>query len=207
MEQTTLNRLKFEIQSFKGLIITNFIGAALTIAFSVAFAVPKILPLLVSGSFELQMVPYLALAIVGFAVAINWITRGAELMEGHDDIVKELEEVSPDDDEAITGIIVQSLAFYRENQPKIRQLGMLGRVVGVFLLLTAVPQIQALVAGEYPLGQVMAIGQVFGLLGTLAVAALGFYAPTIISRFTVKWDKRISLTDEAGEKLDRILEG
>lgn len=207
MEQTTLNRIKLEMQSFKGLIITNFIGAALTIAFSVAFAVPKLMPLLVEGIFELQMIPYLALVIVGFAVAINWITLGAELLDGHDDIVTELEEVSPEDDEAIISIIVQSLAFYRENQPKIRQLGMLGRVVGVFLLLTAVPQIQALIVGEYPLGQLMAIGQVFGLLGTLAVAALGFYAPTIISRFTVKWDERLSVSDAAGEKLDRILEG
>jgi hypothetical protein len=205
MEQTTLNRIKFEIQSFKGLIITNFIGAALTIAFSVAFAVPKLMPLLVEGVFELQMIPYLALAVVGLAVAITWITRGAELMDGHDDIVTELEEVSPDDDEAIIGIIVQSLAFYRENQPKIRRLGILGRVVGVFLLLTAVPQIQALIVGEYPLGQMMAIGQVFGLLGTLAVAALGFFSPIIISRFTVKWDERLSVSDEVGEKLDRIL--
>ena len=205
MEQTTLNRIKLEVQSFKGLIITNFIGAALTIAFSVAYAVPKTIPLLVEGVFELQMIPYLALAVVGLVVAINWITRGAELLDGHDDIVTELEEVSPDDDEAIIGIIVQSLAFYRENQPKIRQLGILGRVVGVFLLLTAIPQIQALVAGEYPLGQMMAIGQVFGLLGTLAMAALGFYSPTIINRFTVKWDERLSVSDEAGEKLDRIL--
>jgi hypothetical protein len=205
MEQTTLNRIKLEIQSFKGLIITNFIGAAFTIAFSVAYAVPKLIPLMVEGVFELQMIPYLALAIVGFAVAINWITRGAELLDGHDDIVTELEEVSPDDDEAIIGIIVQSLAFYRENQPKIRQLGVLGRIVGVFLLFTAVPQIQALIAGDYPLGQMMAIGQVFGLLGTLAVAVLGFYAPSIISRFTVKWDERLSVSDAAGEKLDRIL--
>jgi hypothetical protein len=153
-----------------------------------------------------QQVPFLVVG-VGFAVAINWITLGAELLDGHDDIVTELEEVSPEDDEAIISIIVQSLAFYRENQPKIRQLGMLGRVVGVFLLLTAVPQIQALIVGEYPLGQLMAIGQVFGLLGILAVAALGFYAPTIISRFTVKWDERLSVSDAAGEKLDRILEG
>ncbi|MCW4013053.1 MAG: hypothetical protein NWF07_08690 [Candidatus Bathyarchaeota archaeon] len=207
MEQTTLNRIKLEMQSFKGLIITNFIGAAFTIAFTVAFSMPKIIPLLVDGVIDVMMIPYLILTVAGFVVAITWITRSAELMSDHDDIVTELDNISPEDDEAIINVIVQSLAFYRENQPKIVQMGWLGRIVGGFLLLTAVPQIQALVTGDYPLGQWMAIGQVFGLAGTLAVAALGLYAPTIISRFTEKWDARLSITDEAGEKLDRILEG
>ena len=205
MEQTTLNRIKLEMQSFKGLIITNFIGAAFTIAFTVAFSMPKIIPLLVDGVIDIMMIPYLLLTVVGFVVAITWITRGAELMSDHDDIVTELDNISPEDDEAIINVIVQSLAFYRENQPKIVQMGWLGRIVGVFLLLTAVPQAQALLAGDFPLGQWMAFGQVFGLLGTLAVAGLGLYAPSIISKFTTDWDRRLSVSDTAGEKLDRIL--
>ncbi len=207
MEQTTLNRIKLEMQSFKGLIISNFIGAAFTLAFTVSFSMPKLIPLIDGGSLDLMVIPYLLITIVGFAIAITWITRGAELMDDQDEIVTKLDNVSPKDEEAIIDVIVQSLAFYRENQPKIRQLGWLGRIVGVFLLFTAVPQIQALLVGDYPLGRWMAFGQVFGLMGTLAVACLGLFAPSIISRFTAEWDKRLSVTDGVGEKLDRILEG
>ncbi len=205
MEQTTLNRIKIEMQSFKGLIITNLIGAAFTLAFSIAFGMPKIIPLLTEGVFEISQIPYLGLIVAGFVIGISWITRSAELMSEHDDLVTELEELGPSDDEAIISVIVQSLAFYRENQTKIRQLGIVGRIVGVFLILTAIPQIQALLTGVYPLGNWMIIGQVFGLIGSLGVGVAGLYVPTLINRFSEKWDVRLSSTEAAEERLDRIL--
>jgi len=206
MEQTTLNRIKLEMQSFKGLIITNLIGAAFALAFSMAYGVPEIIPLLVEGTFDASQIPYLMLIAFGFVVAIGWITRSAELMDVHDDLVTELEELGPEDDEAIIGIIVQSLAFYRENQKKIRQLGIAGRIVGLFLILTAIPQAQALLTGVYPLGNWMILGQVFGLIGSLGVGVAGLYVPTLIRRFAEKWDERLNSTEAAEEKLERILE-
>ena len=205
MEQTTLNRIKLEMHSFKGLIITNLIGAAFALAFSMAYGVPEIIPLLVEGTFEGSQIPYLMLIAFGFVVAIGWITRSAELMDVHDDLVTELEGLGPEDDEAVIGIIVQSLAFYRENQTKIRQLGITSRIVGGFLLLTAVPQIQALLTGVYPLGNWMIIGQVFGLIGSLGVGVAGLYVPTLIGRFSKKWDARLNSTEAAEERLERIL--
>jgi len=121
-------------------------------------------------------------------------------------LVTELEELGPEDDEAVIGIIVQSLAFYRENHIKIRQLGIVGRIVGIFLLLTAIPQLQALLTGVYPLGNWMIIGQVFGLLGSLGVGIAGLYVPTLINRFAEKWDARLNSTVVAEEKLGRILQ-
>jgi len=207
MEQTTLNRIKIEIQSFKGLIITNLVGAALTLAFSVANGMPKLIPLLVDGTFDISQVYHLVLVVAGFFVGISWITKSAELMDEHDDIVTGLKELSPSDDEAITGIIVQSLAFYRENQDKIRQLGRVSRIVGSFLVLTSVPQIQALLAGVYPLGNWMVYVQILGVISTLGVGLMGIYVPTLINRFTAKWDERLSSTEAVEEKLDRILQG
>ena len=205
MEQTTLNRIKLEMQSFKGLIITNLIGAAFAIAFSIAYGMPKITPLLTEGVFEISQIAYLGIIVAGFAIAISWIAKSAELMDEHDDLVTELEELGPSDDEAVIGIIVQSLAFYRENQIKIRQLGKVGRIVGIFLILTAIPQLQALLAGVYPLGEWMIIGQIIGLIGSLGVGVAGLYVPTLISRFSEKWDARLSSTEAAEERLDRIL--
>ena len=206
MEQSTLNRIKLEMQSFKGLIITNLLGAAFALAFSMAYGVPKIIPLLSEGVFDVSQIPYLALIAFGFVIAITWITRSAELLEEHDDLVKELETLGPEDDEAIISIIVQSLAFYRENQTKIRQLGLVGRLVGVFLLLTAIPQLQALLTGVYPLGGWMVIGQIMGLIGSLGVGLAGLYVPTLISSFAEKWDARLNSTSVAEEKLGRILQ-
>jgi len=205
MEQSTLNRIKIEMQSFKGLIITNLIGAAFALAFSMAFGIPKLIPLLTEGTFEIGQIPYLGLIVAGFVIGISWITRSAELMSEHDDLVTELEELGPSDDEEIISIIVQSLAFYRENQTKIRQLGIVGRIVGIFLILTAIPQIQALLSGVYPLGNWMIIGQLFGLIGSLGVGIAGLYVPTLINRFSEKWDARLSSTEVAEERLDRIL--
>jgi hypothetical protein len=193
------------MHSFKGLIITNLIGAGFTLAFSIAYGVPKIIPLLTQRTFDGSQIPYLILIIFGFVVAISWITRSAELMDEHDDIITELENLRTDDDEAIINIIVQSLAFYRDKQTKIKQLGIVSRIVGGFLILTAIPQIQALLTGVYPLGDWMIIGQFFGLIGSLGVGVAGLYVPTLINRFSNKWDTRLSITEVAEERLDRIL--
>ena len=205
MEQTTLNSLKLEMHSFKGLIITNLVGAALALAFSMAYGIPKIIPLLEEGAFDITQLPYIGLIAAGFIVGIGWITKSAELMDEHDDIVTELEELSPSDDESIIGIIVESLAFYRENQAKIRQLGVVGHIVGLFLVLTAIPQIQALLTETYPFGGWMIYGQIFGVVASLGVGLMGLYVPTMINRFTAKWDARLSSTEAAEERLDRIL--
>ena len=109
MEQTTLNRLKIELQSFKGLVIANLIGAALALAFTMAYGIPKIIPLLVEGIISINQLPYLGLIFLGFAVSINWISNSARLMGEHGDIVDELDDISSSDDEAITSVIVETI--------------------------------------------------------------------------------------------------
>ena len=206
MEQTTLNRVKIELQSFKGLVISNLIGGGLSLAFSLAYGVPKLIPLLVEGAFSVGQLPYLGLIFVGFVVAINWIIRSAELMDEHDDIVQDLEDLSSADDEAIIGVIVQSLAFYRENQTKIRQLGIGSRVVGTFLLFTAIPQLQAIIAGVYPFGVLGALGQWFGLVASIGIGLAGFYIPRLIKQFTAIWDARLNSMEKGEKELERILQ-
>lgn len=204
MEQSTFNRVKLEIQSFKGLIITNLIGAALALAFSIAYGVPKIIPLITEGSISVAQLPYLFIILLGFVVAITWISRSAELMDEHDEIAEKLEELSPNDDEAIIGVIIQSLAFYRENQDKIRNLSIVGRIVGAGLLLTVIPQFKAIIEGTIA-KEWMMLGQVFGLIACVGVGLAGLYIPTLLKRFSKKWDARLQTSDEVGKKLDRIL--
>jgi len=209
MEKNTLNRLKIELESFKGLVIANLIGAALTLAFAIAFGVDKVIPFIAGGPLTPSQMPYIMLIVSGFVVAISWITRSADLMGEHDEITKDFDEILKEggNDEALTGIIVRSLAFYRENQAKINQMKWGGRITGAFLMVTVVPQILGLLGGTGPTGGLMALGQWFAVISSVGIGAAAWYVPVIIKRFTETWDARLSLADDANEKLRRILEG
>ncbi len=208
MEKNTLNRLKIELESFKGLVIANLIGAALIIAFTLAFSVDKIIPFITEGPLTLSELPYLVLIILGHVFAIKWITRSAELMGEHDKITKDFDKILKDngDDEAVTGIIVRSLAFYRENQGKIEQMKWGGRVTGTFLMITAIPQLIGLLGGTSQISGLMILGQWFAIILSVGIGVAAWYVPVIIKRFTEMWDARLSMADDANEKLRRILE-
>ncbi len=209
MEKNTLNRLKIELESFKALVIANLIGAALTMAFTMVFSIDEVMPLISGAPLTLSGLPYLVLIIAGMAFAITWITRSAELMGEHDEITKDFDEIMKEGggDEAVTGIIVRSLAFYRENQDKIEQLKWGGRVTGTFLMVTAIPQLIGLLRGTDPMGGLMILGQWFAIISSVGIGAAAWYVPVIIKRFTEMWDARLSMADDANEKLKRILEG
>ena len=209
MEKNTLNRLKIELESFKALVIANLVGAALTMAFTMAFSVDKIIPFITGGPLTPKELPYLVLIIAGMAFAITWITRSAELMGEHDEITKDFDEILKEDgtDEAVTGIIVRSLAFYRENQTKIEQMKWGGRVTGTFLIITAIPQLIGLLDGTSPIGGLMVLGQWFAIISSVGIGVAAWYVPVIIKRFTEMWDARLSMADDANVKLKRILEG
>jgi len=209
MEKNTLSRLKIELESFKALVIANLVGAALTMAFAIVFSIDEVMPLITGAPLTMRGLPYLALIIAGMAFAVTWITRSAELMGEHDEITKDFDQVMDEggDDEAVTGIIVRSMAFYRENQSKIDELKWGGRVTGTFLILTAVPQIMGLLSGTGPIGGLMVLGQWFAIISSVGIGAAAWYVPVIIKRFTETWDARLSMADDANEKLRRILEG
>ena len=209
MEKNTLNRLKIELESFKALVIANLIGAALTLAFAMAFGVDKVIPFITGGPLTPGQIPYIMLIASGFVVAITWITRSAELMREHDEITKDYHEILKEDgdDEAVTGIIVRSLAFYRENQKKIEQLKWGGRITGTFLIITAIPQLITLLGGTYLLEGWMVYGQWLAIISSVGIGVAAWYVPVIIKRFTKMWDARLSMADDANEKLRRILEG
>ena len=220
MEKNTLNRLKIELESFKILVSANMIGAALTLAFSMAFGIEKVIPFITGGPLTPGQLPYFLIIISGFATAISWITRSAELMEEHDIIVKDLKKVienydtwSSDDslvsryDDEIIGIIVRSLSFYRENTDKINNLKWGGRLTGAFLLATGIPQLLSFINGTYPVISFYLLAQGFAMVSSLGIGVAAWYVPVIIKRFTETWDARLSLADDANEKLKGILEG
>lgn len=205
METKTLNRLKLEINSFKGLIIANLLGAGLSLAFSLAYGVNKLVPMVAEGKLEPMGLPYLGIIVIGFAFAISWIVRSAELMDEHDDIVEGLNKTNAEDDDSITDVIIQNLAFHRQNQEKIVQLALGSRVTGVFLLLAAALQLNSVISGTFSFTGILFYAQWFALAANVATGLGALYVPTMLKRFTDKWDARIKLSEDASEKLDKIL--
>ena len=210
MEITTLTRLKVELESFKLLVTANLIGAAMTLAFAISFGFTEIIPLFTGQMITQEQLPYLLVVISGFATAISWITRSAELMGEHDDIVKDLDviiESGNHDSEGVIDIIVRSLAFYREKNEKINQLKWGGRITGTYLLITGVPQLIAFLTNGYSVINWYVLAQGFAVVASLVVSLAAWYVPIIIKRFMDTWDARLSGLDDVNKKLDTILEG
>lgn len=212
MERTTLTRLKIELESFKVLATANMIGAALTLAFSIAYGITELIPFITGGPLEPSQIPYLMVVISGFATAIAWITRSAELMGEHDEITQDLSEILASDlgeealGEAVTNIIIRSLGFYRENNEKIDRLKWGGRLTGVFLSINGILQLNSFLYGGYPVEGWAILAQGFAIIASLGVSIAAWYVPLIIERFKRTWDTRLNLADDASEKLKGLLE-
>jgi hypothetical protein len=216
MEINALHRLKVELESFKLVTTSNMVGAALTLAYSIAFGFTKIIPFITGSPLEAVHLPYLLVVGSGFATAISWITRSAELMGEHDEIVKELDEIiieskstigdNTDFDEKIIGIIVRSLAFYRENSTKIDRLKWGGRLTGTFMLIMGIPQLISFLTGSYPVNGVYMLAQGFAVVLSFGISIAAWYVPVIIKRFMDKWDARLKLAEDANVRLSKILE-
>ena len=204
MEKNALTRLKMELESFKILATANMIGAALTLAFSIAYGFSEIIPFIIGGPLERSQIPYLMIVISGFATALAWITRSAELMGEHDEITKDLKELiklnlSGDElGEEVTGIIVRSLVFYRENSNKIDRLKWGGR--------TGIPQLISFLSGDFYVEGWAILAQGFAAISSLAVSIAAWYVPVIIERFKKTWDSRLNQAENVSEQLKGILE-
>jgi hypothetical protein len=211
MEKSALTRLKIELESFKVLTVANFIGAAFTLAFSMAYGISDLIPLITGAPLTASQIPYMVVIISGFATAIAWITRSAELMGEHDEITKDLDEIMESDEkgdilgELVTGIIVRSLAFYRENSAKIDRLKWGARLTGAYLLISGVPQLFQLITDPQVQGW-MIIAQWFAVVSSIAISLAAWYVPVILDRFIETWDTRLNLAEDASNRLSSILE-
>lgn len=212
MEKSALTRLKIELESFKTLTVANFIGAAFTLAFTVAYGFTEIIPFITGEPLQASQIPYMVVVVSGFATAIAWITRSAELMEEHDEIIKDLDDIITSGvegdalGELVTGVIVRSLAFYRGNGSKINRLKWGARITGAYLLISGVPQLINLITDPQVQGW-MIFAQWFALAASLGISLAAWYVPVILDRFIKTWDERLDLAEDASDRLSSILEG
>ena len=208
MEKNSLNRLKGELDSFMILEFANKAGITITLAFAIAFGIERVNQYITGGPMTPDQTLLLMLSVSGFVTVISWITRSSKLMESHGEIKKDLDEIikNKGDDEAVTGIIVRSLAFYRENQGRFNQLKWGGRITGTLMLITGIPRLVSFMTAPHTLGGLVVLAQGIAMIVSLVVGVAAWYVPVVIKRFTETWDARLRLADDANEKLKLILE-
>jgi len=97
--------------------------------------------------------------------------------------------------DALTGLIVRSIAWYREKHENIGQLKLGSRVTGTFFLLSAALQAVNFVSTLGSATQVNILLSVAGLALCLTFGVLGLIIPTFITRFTATWDSRVEASN------------
>ena len=206
MENETFERFNREMRSFFALIILNIVGAGLGMAFGVAWCVGNVQPLFAGQPIQILNVATAGLAIAGCAVAISWLVKSAEVLDGFDDL-KDGSSREADTGDALTERIIKSIAWYREKQVAIGELRFGSRVTGAFFLLSAALQVINLISTWGSTTQITILLSVVGLALCIALGLIGVVIPGTVTRFTTTWDNRVEASGKAEKKLGELLEG
>ncbi len=207
MDKETFGRFDRETRSFFALVIVNIAGAGLAMSFGVSTVVSNVLPMINEQRFQLIQTALTILSLIGFGFAMRWLILSAELFSGFDDLKDEYEDSGGKaDGETMTELIVQNMAFYRDNKPTMEKLKMGSRITGIFFLLSgATAALDTLTAGLTPPAvlQMAALGTIL----CIALGIVGVYVPSLFERYISTWEQRLSDQAEAERELERILEG
>lgn len=207
METKTLCRFNKEMRSFNTLTLINVVGAALAMSFGVIIGVNSILTMINERSILLPQTVMTVLALVGFVFAIRWLLLSAQIFDSFDDVRDEFKSRSEKaEDEAITELIIQNMAFYRDNKSTIEKLKLGSRITGAFFLLLG-----AMVAlNLLSMDAIALLNLLTGTSGTIIciiIGIVGVYSPSFFEQYIKTWDHRVMYSAEAEMRLDRILEG
>jgi hypothetical protein len=203
MEMETLERFNREMRSFQALIILNIAGAGLAMSFGVSTIIQNLTPLFSGNVPGIQQVAMAGLMLVGCAFAIRWLIKGAEVLSRFDELKSfgDLEQAS----DVITGKIVSTMAWYREQRLMINQLKLGSMITGAFFLVSATLQLVNLAQNLSSPGLILM--SIVGLGLCLTLGAAGILIPRYITRFGEAWDKRVEASGVAEKKLDDIMDG
>ena len=199
MENEVNNRLTREMNSFHALTIVNIAGAGIAMSMGIERLVNNLLPMFREQTILFPQALNVAAVLAGSVFGLRWLISSAEMLDGF----QEVRESREDDDP--TGLIVENMAFYRENREAVRRLMLGSRATGAFFLVSAALQLRFLVsqAGS----SLFSLMSVVGLALCLSLGVAGVYIPSSLGRYTRMWDRRLSESEEAERRLGEMLEG
>jgi hypothetical protein len=199
MENEAINRLTRETNSFHALTMLNIAGAGVAMSMGIATLVNNLLPMFREQTILFPQALSVAAVLVGSVYALRWLISSAEMMDGFQEVRERGEDGDP------TALIVENLAFYRENREEVRRLMLGSRATGAFFLVSAALQLRYLAsqAGS----SMLTLMSIVGLALCLALGVAGVYIPGSLGRYTQTWDRRLSESEEAERRLGEMLEG
>jgi hypothetical protein len=199
MAINTAQKLKRESNSLLGLSIINIVSSAMVLAFGSSALFPNIITMVNAKSI---LLPELAWAILGglaFAIGIRWLVATAEVLEIFEQL-KEGSKNKPEDEDALTGVIVEAMANYREKRGTIKLMMTISRIAGVCFTIAGIYTIiTAAIAGGDNLWLIT------GAIPNFVIAAAAFIIPHFFSKYQQVWDSRLKETEKAEALLEKQL--
>ncbi|MDP7492999.1 MAG: hypothetical protein QGG26_08530 [Candidatus Undinarchaeales archaeon] len=201
-------RCKNEIHTFFGLAVVNLVIAALILAFGISTGVTRLMAFSRSGEIELMSLLLIGAGLAAAIAGLYWLVKTAEILEGVEKIDSDWEKITQhDDQEQVTGVLVQMIAHYRKNQPVIDRMTVLGRIVGILFLVSG--SLSLLDSGRTLLASGMVNEGMFQLAGAIAVFSVGIGSLLIaryFERYSGIWVVRLKEEDNIQEALTELLE-
>jgi Na+/melibiose symporter-like transporter len=191
MTANTTQKLRREANSLLGLSVINIVSSAMVLAFGASALFPNLIAMAQAQTVLFPEVAWSALGLIAFMIGVRWLIATAEVLEIHEQL-KEGSEKAQDED-AVTGVIVDAMASYREKKGTIKAMLLISRIAGICFL----------IAGIYSIATAALAGNLWLLTGAIpniAIAVAAFIIPHYFSKYQQIWDNRVKESEKA-EKL------
>lgn len=206
MTQDTAKKLRSELGSLQGLTIINMMISALGFGFGAYFLMPTLIEMATTLTVSVEQVGMAVLGAVVFAVAFRWLFSIIKILEVNEELSDKLSKHKKDptlSDDALTGLIVDFTAAYRENKPTLKLMVTISKVACVAFALLASWQLISLAltgnAGMEPWLTILNAAVCYG------VAAASYLLPHFFSKYRQVWEQRLSRTAKAEAELQNLL--
>jgi hypothetical protein len=196
MISKTAQKLRRESNSLLGLSIINMVSCALVLAFGASTLFPALIKMAETQSILLPELAWAILGLLAFVIAIRWLVATAEVLEIHEQLKEGAKKAQ--DEDSLTGVIVEAMASYREKRGTIKAMLLISRIAGVCFLIAGIYSIvNAAIAGDLWL--------IAGVIPNLAIAAAAFIIPHYFSKYQQIWDSRVKESEKAEKLLEQQL--
>jgi hypothetical protein len=198
MTTNTSQKLRRESNSLLGLSIINLVSSAMVLAFGSAALFPNIITMINAQNILLPELLWAILGGLAFAIGIRWLVATAEVLEIHEQL-KEGSKNKTQNEDALTGVIVEAMANYREKRGTIKIMMNISRIAGVCFLIAGIYTIinTTLTGGNLWLFA--------GAIPNFAISAAAFIIPHYFSKYQQVWDSRLKESEKAEALLEKQL--
>jgi NhaP-type Na+/H+ or K+/H+ antiporter len=209
MATNTAQKLQHELNSLQGLSIINLVCSALALAFGVYFLMPNLISLATTQTVELNQIGLIILGGLAFAVAIRWLMSSAKIIDVTSKLTNSLKKHKKNktlDDDALTGLIVNMTAAYRENKPTLKVMMTISKIAGVLFAVAASLALFTGLVGAFSGVPVWGIvAQIVDAAVSFGTAAACFIIPHYFKKYSQIWDSRLQQTAKVEIELQNQL--